>query len=824
MMAASEPHVNRHCRILAETASLTAVVVGVLALAGWAWDVGTLLSVLPGYATMKPATAVCFILSGVALHLLRPTPPRSGGVGRRRVGGYACAAVVALIGLTTTGEYLLNRDLGIDSLLFPDRLRATLIPDPGRMSLATATNFVLIGASLCTLDAKSFLVRPVASALALMAGTIGLIAVLGYIFGVEALYTLYPYQSMALHTALTFIGLGVGVLCARPDRGMAASVTNNLVGALMARRLLPIVVALPIVLTWAGLTGVRSGLYPTEFGFAIVTTATIFLIAAVVWLNAGSLNRMDTERRQAETALRNSENRLRTIIRTEPECVKLVNAECELLDMNPAGLAMVEADSTAQIIGRNILPLLEERFRLSFQDLNRRVFRGESGTLEFEIIGLKGTRRWLSTHASPLRDADGRVSAALSVTRDITGQKQAEAERLRLEHQLQQSHKLQALGTLAGGVAHDFNNILTIISGHAELAAASVPSDHPARQHVQAITRAGARAAELVRRILLFSRPQDTDYRPVNLPAVVDEAVQLLRATLPTTIEIRTQFASRLPTIVANAAQIHQIVMNLGSNAAYAMRDQGGVLEVRLEPATVGDAAGPDLADLPKGSYVRLSVTDTGCGMDPATLERIFEPFFTTKSPGQGTGLGLSVVHGIINGHHGAISVESGVGRGTAFHLYLPAAHAPADDTPPTRPYQVPGRGEHILFVDDEEDLVLLMTEFLERIGYRISGFTNPTQALDAFQSDPDGYDVVVTDVSMPGISGFDLARHILLIRPAIPVVMASGYVQPTDQAAARALGVRELILKPNTIHEIGNTISRVLQEEVIRRTTSPSD
>ncbi len=823
MMTALEPRVSRNCRILAEAAGLTAIVVGALVLAGWAWDVGTLLSVLPGHAMMKPNTAVCFVLSGVALRLLHPTPFRSGVVEPRRVAGYACAGVVALIGLTTLGEHVLNVDLGIDWLLFPDRLRATLIAYPGRMSLATATNFVLLGAALCSLDTASSRLRRVSPSLALIVGVIGLIAVLGYIFGVKALYTLSPYQSTAIHTALAFIVLGVGVLCARPDRGVAATVTNEFLGGLMARRLLPFVVGLPIALTWAGLTGEQAGLYPTEFGLAMVTTATIFIIAAVVWMNAGSLNRVDAERRRVETSLRDSENRLRTIIHTEPECVKLVNAQGTLLDMNPAGLAMVEADSASQVIGRNILPLLDERCRPAFQDLNRRVFRGESGTLDFEIIGLKGTRRWLSTHASPLRDADGRITAALSVTRDITEQQHAEAERHKLEHQLRQSQKLQALGTLAGGVAHDFNNILTIIAGNVDLAAARVPHDHPARKHLEEIAKAGARATDLVRRILLFSRPQETGYRPVSLTAVVDEALKLLRAILPTTIDIRTQFAPVAATVVANATQLHQVILNLGSNAADAMREHGGVLEVGLEAVTVGDDVAPDLADLPKGRYVRLSMTDTGSGMDPATLERIFEPFFTTKEPGQGTGLGLSVVHGIMKSHDGAISVESWVGKGTAFHLYLPASNVPAGDTRPTRPDPEPGSGEHILLVDDEENLVVLMSQFLERMGYRVTGFTDPTRALDAFQSDPDGYDVVVTDVSMPEMSGPDLARHILLIRPAIPVVMTSGYVQPDDQAAVQRLGVRKLLLKPNAIHELGATISRLLSEANARTTAKPS-
>lgn len=481
---------------------------------------------------------------------------------------------------------------------------------------------------------------------------------------------------------------------------MAATLTSEPVNGMWPDRTFPLIVLLTIVLDGLALTGERAGLYGPEVAFILVATANLLIVAIVAWLSARTLNRVDAARRLIETSLRNGENRLRAIIHAVPECVTLMDARCTLIEMNPAGLAMAEADSASQVIGQNILPRLDERFRPAFDDLTRRVFQGESGTLDFEFIGLHGTRRWLIMQASPLRDADGRITAALAVTRDVTKQRQAEDEHLRLEHHVPHSQTLQALGTLAGGVAHDVNNLLTIIAGNGELAALSMPPDHPAHQHLNEIQKAGTRASDLVRRILRFSRPEHTDDQPANNMGVVDDAGRLRPTIFSTTIEIQTEIAPHLSTVAANT---------------------------------------------------------------------------------------------------------------------------PTVATHPTRPDPAPGGGEHILLVDDEEDLVLLVTQLLERLGYRVTGFTNPVLALGAFQSDPSAYDLVVTDVSMPGMSGPDLARHILLMRPAMPVVMTSGYLQPDDEVAAQRLGVRKLILKPNTIYELGATIARLLNEGRRRTSARPS-
>jgi signal transduction histidine kinase/ActR/RegA family two-component response regulator len=398
--------------------------------------------------------------------------------------------------------------------------------------------------------------------------------------------------------------------------------------------------------------------------------------------------------------------------------------------------------------------------------------------------------------------------ALLQSLADMLG---AHVDRERAQAQLRQAQRIQSLGTLAGGIAHDFNNVLVAIGGNVELAAHGLPADHPARKHLQRIERATRRAADLVRRILAFSRPQEPRRASIRLQPVVEEVLKLLRATLPAGIEIRTRFDAGTPDVLADSNQVHQVLMNLGTNAAHAMGERGGVLEVQLGPVTL-DAGAPTIPPgLGAGRYARLSVRDTGSGMDRATLERIFEPFYTTKAPGQGTGLGLSVVHGIMKSHDAAITVDSQVGVGTTFHLDFPAATAAVAEDAARPPRERHGHGEHILFVDDEDAIVDVATLILSRLGYRVTGATDAVQALQDFRSRPHEFAAVVTDLAMPGLSGHDLARQVREIRPDIPVVLTSGHVRPGDTEAAQRLGVGDVLLKPNLVGDLGATLHRVL-------------
>ena len=401
-----------------------------------------------------------------------------------------------------------------------------------------------------------------------------------------------------------------------------------------------------------------------------------------------------------------------------------------------------------------------------------------------------------------------------ALLQSLTDMLSAHVDRQRAEAQLRQAQRIQALGTLAGGIAHDFNNVLAAVGGNAELAARGLPTDHPAHKHLRRIEQATERAADLVQRILAFSRQQEPRWASVRLQRVVEEVLTLLRATLSPAIQIRTAFDPEAPTVRADSSQIHQVLMNLGTNAAHAMGDRGGVLEVRLETVTLDAGAALVAPELREGRHVKLSVGDTGCGMDGATLERIFEPFFTTKAVNHGTGLGLSVVHGILKSHAAAITVESQPGRGTTFHLYFPAADATVADATAPGAEDVRGHGEHILCIDDEEAIVDVATLLLEGLGYRVTGSTDAGQALEDFRSRPYEFAAVVTDLAMPGLSGADLARQVREIRPGIPIVVTSGYVSPEDTEAVQRLGVGDVISKPDIVADLGPTLHRLLARQ----------
>ena len=524
-----------------------------------------------------------------------------------------------------------------------------------------------------------------------------------------------------------------------------------------------------------------------------------------------------TEHRRAATALRASEERLRSIVQSEPECVKLVAPDGTLLDMNPAGLRMIEAEAFAQVANRPILALVTSEHRAAFADLHRRVMAGGSGELEFQIVGLKGTRRWMDTRAVPLRNADGEVTALLGITRDITEHKQAEEARLRLEAQLAQAHKMEAIGTLAGGIAHDFNNILGAVIGNVELAAQDIGASHPVVGSLNEIRKAALRAKGLVQQILAFTRQQALERRVVALRPLVEDAAKLLRATLPASAELNIRCAEEVPNVLADPVQIEQILLNLVTNAWHALEGRPGAITIDLRACTMGSGSSGGMRP---GRYARISVSDTGHGMDEATLQRIFDPYFTTKAPGQGTGLGLSVVHGIVSGYGGAIEVASEPRRGTTFDLYLPAVTSEMETVRPKQAGLLRGGGQHILYLDDEEALVLLSTRLFERLGYRVSGYTKAPDALAAFRAAPDSFDIAVTDYSMPGASGLDVARDLLEIRADLPIVLASGYITDELQAHALRIGVRHLLYKPNTVDELCEVVHRLVGD--VARQASP--
>ncbi|MBU2548793.1 MAG: PAS domain S-box protein, partial [Proteobacteria bacterium] len=401
-----------------------------------------------------------------------------------------------------------------------------------------------------------------------------------------------------------------------------------------------------------------------------------------------------------------------------------------------------------------------------------------------------------------------------TVLLDITERKRAEEAREKWEAQLRQSQKMEAIGTLAGGIAHDFNNILAAVIGYTELATMSAPKAGKLRRYLDQVLAGCQRAKDLVRQILDFSRQSKRDRQPVEISPVIKETLKFLRSSLPTSIEI-TQTIDTEPLVVnSDPTQIHQILMNLCANAEFAMRGKGGRMEVSLTRVDLDETTASRPLDLPPAPYCRLTVSDTGHGMDRETMNRIFEPFYTTKAPGEGTGMGLAVVFGIVKDHGGDLKVYSEPGQGTTFQVYLPLVLEPGPQAVEDETRPLPRGTERILFVDDEAAISDLGRMILESLGYHVSAFNSSLDALSFFATHPDEVDLVLTDYTMPRMSGTDLARAMLKTRPDLPILLCTGFSSQISGEAALALGIRRFLMKPLDVREMAETIRAVLDEQ----------
>jgi PAS domain S-box-containing protein len=509
---------------------------------------------------------------------------------------------------------------------------------------------------------------------------------------------------------------------------------------------------------------------------------------------------------QRNEQLRLSEARLGDVINSSLDAIVCVGREQRITVFNPTAAALFQCPP-AEALGS---PL--ERF---FPDAAEALSMHQVSTQ-----ALLGEMRALTAGGATV---PVEVSVAFGETttlfaRDLTSRKRAEEQRNALEAQLRESQKMQAVGTMAGGIAHDFNNILHAILGNVELAKEDSQLNAAAQESLREIEKAGRRARDLVRQILTFSRNEAPRRVPIHLAEATTETERLLRVTLPPQVELQLRIHPDVPPVLADRTQVEQAVLNLCTNAVQAIQatpEARGTVWIELHSETPAAARCARLGLAP-GPYARLSVRDNGPGMDAATRERIFEPFFTTKEVGQGTGLGLAVVHGVMRSHGGAVDVHSEPGRGSQFMLYFPAtsdAAEPAPAEPAPASASVEGQGQHVMYVDDDQALVFLVERLLRRRGFRVTGFTDPYAAADALRAAPQAYDLVVTDYNMPGYCGVDLVREARGIRPDLPVALASGYVTAEIEREAMAEGARALIHKPNDVQELCATVQRLLQE-----------
>ncbi len=514
-------------------------------------------------------------------------------------------------------------------------------------------------------------------------------------------------------------------------------------------------------------------------------------------------------------ALRASERKLRALYENAPIGIFQTNSAGNKLSANMAMARMLGLDSP-EAVARYYNRLDEQLYPDA--DVRRQFIEqmkkdGFVENFEFKARQVDGREIWVSmnarvavVHPDGTFDIEGFAS-------DMTDRKVGEVEKAALKARLHQARKMESLGSLAGGIAHDFNNILFPIIGMSELLLEDIRPGSQAYGNVEHILRAATRGSELVKQILAFSRQTDHQRKPIRIQKIVKEALEFMRSTLPANVRLEPDIQSDCGPVMADATQVHQIAMNLITNAIHAMEQTNGDIIVRLKEAAIGPEDFPG-ADLEPGSYAHLSVSDTGCGIDPAIINKIFEPYFTTKKQGKGTGLGLSVVYGIVKEHKGEIKVYSEIGRGATFNVYLPLMKRAKSALPAGIEQEIPTGHERILLVEDEMAVARLEAQMLQRLGYRVTLRLDSIEALNAFESTPEAYDLVMTAMTMPRMTGDQLAKALMAIRPDIPVIICAGFSERIDVDEAAAIGIKGFVMKPVLRADMAKTLREVLDKK----------
>ncbi len=518
-------------------------------------------------------------------------------------------------------------------------------------------------------------------------------------------------------------------------------------------------------------------------------------------------NKMLTDRRQAEQELRESETRLRTIFDVSKAGIILVNSQGIITYANQ-GMAKMFGCTPAELMGSSYPEHVHPDHRETGDQRMRQLITGEIDSVAFErhYIRLDGTDFWGFLSGRRHEDDQGNLISLVGIIADIT-------DRKTLEKELRQAYKMESIGTLTGGVAHDFNNIMAIIVGNTELAMDDVPERNPAYSNLEEIKKAGLRATSIVKQLLSFSRKTDQKLQPVKIGVVIQDALKFLRSTIPTTIDIQQNIQAMDETILADPTQISQIMMNLCINASHAMEQNGGNLTVNVKTVILDDHSAKKYFDLKKGRHVKITVSDTGPGIDSAIIHRIFDPYFTTKEVGKGSGMGLAVVHGIVKNYHGAIFVDSKPGKGALFTIYFPVSTEKPKIEKDAIEILPPG-SETVLFVDDDKSIVKMVKKILERLGYKVETAMTPDNALKMFGSNPYHYDLVITDMTMPQMTGIKLSEKIIKIRPDIPIIICTGHSALVDEEKVKELELAAYVMKPINKREISHTIRKVLDNK----------
>ncbi len=518
------------------------------------------------------------------------------------------------------------------------------------------------------------------------------------------------------------------------------------------------------------------------------------------------------ELERAKSEIENNEKCYSNLFNSMRDVIVMVDVDRNILNVNQPALRNVFGYEIEEIRGKSTKIFYSNQ--QDFEDVGSEIFgkkkidQNDERVFELDLKRKNNVIFQAETIISKIVNDDGKITGNSAVIRDIT-------DRKKLESQLHQSQKMEAVGTLAGGIAHDFNNILTAMLGYTELSMLSLPPKaDKAKADLQEVLKACERARQLVKQILTFSRQSEHERKPIRLQYIIKEALKLLRSSLPTTIEIRQDIDGGCGPILADPTQIHQIIMNLCTNAYHAMRSHGGVLGIALTSININTDYANRFIDFRPGKYLKIEISDTGGGIKPEFIGKVFEPYFTTKKQGEGTGLGLSVVHGIVNKHGGQITVYSEPGEGTIFKIYFPMLDLDGVDSNVDnlgRKAKVPHGTERLLVVDDEDIIIKLNIRMLKKLGYQVTGLTSSNEALQLFTKQPDAFDLVITDMTMPELTGLDLAREIFAVRPDIPVILCSGFSEIINDKSAKELGIKEYLMKPIERKDLAMAVRKAL-------------
>jgi PAS domain S-box-containing protein len=829
-MSAGSLSLRDRCLRLAPALCWLAIALGAMVLSGWVLGIEELKSIRPGITPMRPATALALILSATAMFGLIKPAARSSLMQWLALGAAALLLVLAAVDPWVSMP-------GVEAVLSPGSATSGAL----LMAPQTVLAFTLIlAAQFILLRRKS---PELAQGIGLLALAFPLLAVTAYAFGAEYLFGTSRENQMALITALGILPLALALLLATAECGFVRVLLGPDEGGRIARRLLPAAIGIPLLFGWLRLVGEQAGLYEVQTGVALTVVASFMLLAALIYSSASHISREIGERNAAEAELRDYKAGLEQQVALRTQELAATNAalQREVEDRRTAEAALEQSRqlyrtlfdnaNDAVIIfepdGETVLEVnhkacelygysREEFLGLSLAAITTDYERGIDevrstmrfkGSRDLELVQKRRDGQQILVSISATVIEFGNRLAIMSVNHDVTHQHELEQERQRLEQQLRQAQKMEAIGTLAGGIAHDFNNILYAIHGNAELVLERLAPGGSDWENQMEVLRGSRRASDLVRQILTFSRQTSSAREPVDLIELVAEVGRMMRATLPATIEIRQTLPAGRATVLADPIEIHQVLMNLCTNAWQAMQPAGGVLEIALKSLTLAEALVKPMDTLLPGDYHQLTVSDTGDGINPDIQGRIFDPFFTTKAVGEGTGIGLSLVHGIVSSLGGTVTVYSEPGRGSTFTVYLPKLEAEVRQPEQRRVLE---GTERVLFIDDEPALVRMGTQMLERQGYRVTAFADSLEALACYRDDPFAFDIVVTDETMPGMRGSELAAAITRLRPDLPVILCTGFGLQEDLLLQNP-AVREVLLKPVT----GSSLTRAIRAQL---------